>query len=212
MKTKLKLLCGVLCLALLFTACGGAGTQVPSETSSGSQTPSETPAPESADTVPEAESPTVIEGEFTIAGGAEADALDGTVFGPGTVLNAADCAIMLCYDLEADDTGVAEEKLNSWAEANGYALGTQSGEGLRVYAITGNYDTVSAVVLGEEGSFRIGVDAGEKGQTRRFAQKNILWTAEDVTGWVVSYVVQQDYYEEDGEQYPCFVMGLAPAD
>lgn len=214
MKKKLKVLCGALCLTLLLTACGGTGTQTPSETPAPAetQTPSETPAPKPADTVPEAESPAVIEGEYTIAGGNEADALDGTVFGPGTVLNAVDCAIMLSYELEADDGGAAEEKLNSWAEANGCVPVTQSGEGLHVYAIMGYDDMIGAVVLGEEDSFRIGVEAGEQGQTRRFAQKNILWTAEDVTGWEVSYVVRQDYYEEDGEQYPCFTMGLVPVE
>lgn len=206
---KTKLLCGALCLALLLTACGGkTGDQAPSD----AQTPTGAQTSEPTDTVPEAGTPAVIEGEFTVNGGDEAKALEGAILGPGAVLNAADCAIMLSYELEADDGGAAEEKLNSWAEANGCVPVTQSGEGLRVYAIMGYDDMIGAVVLGEEDSFRIGVEAGEQGQTRRFAQKNILWTAEGVTGWEVLYLDEQDYYEENGEQYPCFVMGLVPAE
>lgn len=214
MKTKLKLLCGALSLALLLTACGGkteaqapSGTQAPSE----AQTQPEGRTPEPADAAPE-EEPRVLEGEVTVTGGDEAKALEGAILGPGAALNTAGCAIMLSYELEADDGGAAEEKLNSWAEANGCVPVTRSGEGLRVYAIMGYDDMIGAVVLGEEDSFRIGVEAGRQGQTRRFAQKNIIWTAEGVKGWEVLYLDEQDYYEENGEQYPCFVMGLVPAE
>lgn len=196
MKEKSKPLCGALCLALLLTACGGAGTPAPSETPapSGTRTPSETSDPGPADTAPGAE-PAGLEEEVTIAGGDEAEALEGAIIGPGMVLNSAECAIMLSYELETDDVDAAAEKIGVWAEANGYVPAIQSGGGSHIYAVVpwGDGGGVSAVVLGEEGAFQLGVEAGKQGQARRFAQKNILWTVEDVTRWEVLYLDEQDY-------------------
>lgn len=210
MKTKLKLLCGALSLSLLLTACGGsAGTQP--QAPSGGQVSSEGQTPGPADAAPEDE-PKVLGGDVTVAGGAEAEALDGVILEPGTVLNATDCAIMLTYIPEADDEGAAEELINAWGEANGYASIMQQGVGTHIYAV-GRYDgKVSAIVLGEEGSFQLGAEAEKQGQSRRFAQKNIIWTVEGVSGWKVLVVEEQDYYEEGGEQHPCYMIALAPAD
>lgn len=211
---KPKLLCGILSLVLLLTACGGkTGTQAPSGSQgpSESQTPSGSQAQEPADTPPE-EKPTVLGGDVTITGGAEAEALTGAILEPGTVLNAANCAFMLTYVPETDDEEAAEEIINGWGEANGYVPITQQGEGTHIYAVGRYDDKASAIVLGEEDTFRLGVEAGQQGQTRRFAQQNIIWTAEDVKGWKVLVVDEQDYYEENGEQYPCYMMALAPAD
>lgn len=208
MKTKLKLLCGALSLSLLLTACGGkAGT--PAQTPSEGQPPSGSQAPEGAGAVPEDE-PMVLGGAVTVTGGAEAEALDGAILEPGTVLTAAECAIMLTYIPETDDEGAAEEIINGWGEANGYRSITQQGEGTHIYAVGRYDDKVSAIALGEEGSFRLGAEAEQQGQTRRFAQKNIIWTAEGVKGWKVLVVDEQDYYEDNGEQYPCYTIALGP--
>lgn len=210
MKTKLKLLCGALSLALLLTACGNkAGTPAPS----GSQTPSESQTPsgsQAPDPAPE-EEPRVLGGNVTITGSAEAEALTDAILEPGTVLNAANCAFMLTYIPETDDEDAAEETITGWGEVNGYVPITQQGDGTHIYAVGLYDDKVSAVVLGEEGTFQPGVEAGQQGQTRRFAQQNIIWTAENVNGWKVLVVDEQDYYEENGEQYPCYMMALAPA-
>lgn len=208
MKTKLKLLCGALSLSLLLAACGGAGTQA--QTPSGSQTPSRSQTSEGAGTVPEDE-PTVLGGDVTVTGGAEAEALNGAILEPGTVLNAVECAIMLTYIPETDDEGAAEEIINGWGEANGYVPITQQGAGTHIYAIGRYDDKVSAIVLGEEDSFRLGVEAERQGQSRRFAQKNIIWTADGVKGWEILVVDEQDYYEQDGGQYPCYMIALVPA-
>lgn len=208
MKTKLKLLCGVLSLSLLLAACGGkSGTQpqAPSEASPGSQ------APGPADIVPEDE-PKVLRGDVTVTGGAGAEALDSVILEPGTVLNAVECAIMLTYIPETDDEGAAEETVNGWGEANGYTSITQQGSGTHIYAVGRYDDKVAAIVLGEEGTFRLGVEADKQGQARRFAQKNIVWTAEGVEGWKVLVVDEQDYYEENGEQFPCYMVALIPSD
>lgn len=208
MKTKLKLLCGALSLSLLLTACGGktgAGAQTPSQ----GQTPSGNPVSEGANTAPEDE-PVVLGGDVTVTGGAEAEALNGVILEPDTVLNAAECAIMLTYIPEADDEETAEEIINGWGEANGYMPITQQGSATRIYAIGRYDDRVSAIVLGEEGSFQLGVEADRQGQTRRFAQKNIIWNADGVRGWQVLVVDEQDYYEENGEQYPCYMIALLP--
>lgn len=208
MKTKLKLLCGALSLLLLLTACGGnAGTQPQSP--SGGQTPSEGQAPDPAGAVPE-DGPVVLGGDVTVTGGAEAESLNGVILEPGTVLNAAECAIMLTYIPETDDEEAAEEVINGWGEANGYMSITQQGAGTHIYAIGRYDDKVSAIVLGEEGSFQLGVEADQQGQTRRFAQKNIIWTADGVKGWEVLVVDEQDYYEENGAQYPCYMIALGP--
>lgn len=214
MKTKLKLLCGALSLALLLTACGNktgtpasSGNQGPSE----GQTPSGNQTPEPVDTVPEG-GPTVLSGEVAVTGGAEAEALIDAILEPGTVLNANGCAFMLTYVPETDDEQAAEETISGWGEANGYMPITQQGEGTHIYAVGRYDDKVSAIVLGEEGTFQFGVEAGQQGQTRRFAQKNIIWTVEDVKGWKVLEIDEQDYYEDNGQQYPCYMMALAPAD
>lgn len=206
MKTKLKLLCGALSLFLLLTACGGkTGTQTPPE----NQTPPSNQAPEGTNPAPEDE-PIVLSGDVTIAGGTEAEALDGAILEPGTVLNTTKCAIMLTYIPETDDEGAAEELINGWGEANGYKSITQQGEGTHIYAVGRYDDKVSAIVLGEEGTFQLGVESEQQGQTRRFAQKNIIWSADGVTGWKVLAVEEQDYYEENGEQYPCYMLPLIP--
>ena len=194
MKTKLKLLCGALSLSLLFTACGGK---------------QESPAQDPAGAVPE-NGPTVLGGDVTVTGGAGAEALNGVTLEPGTVLNATECAIMLTYIPETDDEGAAEEIVNGWGEANGYMPITQQGAGTHIYAVGRYDDKVSAVVLGEEESFRIGAEAEKQGQTRRFAQKNIIWNADGVSGWQVLVVDEQDYYEENGGQYPCYMIALLP--
>ena len=214
MKTKLKLLCGALSLTLLLTACGNkTGTQAPSgnQTPSESQTSSGSQTPEPEDTVPD-EEPTVLGGDITITSSAEAEALTDAILEPGTVLNASNCAFILTYVPETDDEAAVEEIINGWGEANGYVLITQQGEGSHIYAVGRYDDKVSAIVLGEEGTFHLGVEAGQQGQTRRFAQQNIIWTVENVNGWKVLVVDEQDYYEENGEQYPCYMMALAPAD
>ena len=208
MKTKLKLLCGALSLSLLLTACGGkTGTQA--QTPSEGQTPSGSQVPAGADAAPQDE-PLVLGGDVTVTGGVEAEALNGVILEPGTVLNAAECAIMLTYIPETDDEGAAEVIINGWGEANGYMSIAQQGSGTHIYAI-GRYDNkVSAIVLGEEGTFQLGVEAEQQGQTRRFAQKNIIWNADGVSGWQVLVVDEQDYYEENGEQYPCYMIALLP--
>lgn len=202
MKTKRKLLCGALSISLLFTACGGkTGTQA--------QPPAGGQAPGTVDTAPEDE-PVVLGGDVAVTGGAEAEALNGVILEPGTVLNSAECAIMLTYIPETDDEGAAEEIINGWGEANGYMPITQQGSGAHIYAVGRYDDKVSAIVLGEEGTFRLGVEADQQGQTRRFAQKNIIWNADGVGGWQVLVVDEQDYYEENGEQYPCYMVALLP--
>ena len=206
MKTKLNLLCGVLSLSLLLTACGGkTGTQAPSEgqTPSGSQVSDGTGAASD-------DGPVVLGGDVTVTGGVEAEALNGVILEPGTVLNADKCAIMLTYIPETDDEGTAEDIINGWGEANGYMPITQQGAGAHIYAIGRYDDKVSAVVLGEEGTFQLGVEANQQGQTRRFAQKNIIWNADGIRGWQVLVVDEQDYYEENGEQCPCYMIALLP--
>lgn len=209
MKTKLKLLCGALSLTLLLAACGGkAATQA--QTPSTGQVPSGVQVPGPADAAP-GDTPTVLGGNVTVTGGAEAENLNGVILEPGTVLNAAGCAIMLTYIPETDDEAAAEETVNGWAEANGYMPITQQGDGTHIYAVGRYDDKVGAIVLGEDGTYQFGVEADRQGQTRRFAQKNIIWTAEGVTGWQVLVVDEQDYYEENDEQYPCYMIALAPA-
>ncbi len=185
MKKNALLLCAVLSLALLLTACGGeSGTKAPE--------------------VPEA----------TVTGGEEVEALKDTTLAPGTVLESKECAVMVSYLLASDDEEAAMATVEGWAAANGYEPIGAQGEGSKIYAASVWPDGggVTAVVLGEEDTFRLGVLAGEEGQTRRFAQKNILWTAEDVKAWQVDNVEEQDYYEEDGKQYPCYLMYLTPAE
>lgn len=46
---------------------------------------------------------------------------------------------------------------------------------------------------------------------RRFAQTNVMWKADDWDYWQVYEVSEQDYYEENGERYPCFAVILVPA-
>jgi len=182
-KKNLKLL--ALSLALLLTACGGGGQ-----------------------TEPKTE-------EVAVKSGEEVEALADTTMKAGTVLNASDCAIMVDYRFPAQE-GVSEEemleKVAALAEANGYAPIGQQGEGTKVYASMGDGEGgAHAVTLGEDGSFRTGVLAGEQGTTRRFAQKNIIWTGEDGKDWKIDNVSEEDYYEEDGKQFPCYMIQLTPA-
>lgn len=144
----------------------------------------------------------------------EAEALEGTSLESGTVLISDNCAIRLIYDLIMDDVDAAEEKVNGWAKANGYVhvSEAQQDEETPIYvtACGGNF-AVAAVVRGE-GNFRSGVEAGNEGVKWRYYQKNVLWTVEDVTGWKILEVREMDHYEENGQQYPCYVMTLMVED
>lgn len=154
--------------------------------------------------------------------GSEADQLRlmaGARLESGSRLEVKDCAIMMEYHFHRGDWG--EEPLpvdevvkraNDTAKANGYTLIGQVGQGSKVYAQMYTWeDGVALSALGEDGTFRIGTLAAEQGMNRRFAQTNVIWNGDGWDSWRVYSVSEQDYYEENGEQRPCFAVILIPA-
>lgn len=104
------------------------------------------------------------------------------------------------------------QRANDTAKANGYTPIGQVGQGSKVYAQMHTWeDGVALSALGEDGTFRIGTMAAEQGMNRRFAQTNVIWNGDGWDHWRVYSVSEQDYYEENGEQHPCFDIVLIPA-
>lgn len=135
-------------------------------------------------------------------------ALGAPQFAGGDIINTADCALMVAYEYPNPD-GTQESldalmaAIGETAAEMGYVPIVNSGEGDRVYALIPNETySIIAIVLGEPDSLHPSVLSGG---TRRFAKTNVLWPApEGCTGWNVEFVEEQDYYEEDGVQYPCY--------
>lgn len=155
-------------------------------------------------------------------GGGEADRvrlMAGARLESGAKLEVKDCAIMMEYHFHRGDWG--EEPLpvdevvkraNDTAKANGYTPIGQVGQGSKVYAQMHTWeDGVALSALGEDGTFRIGTMAAEQGMNRRFAQTNVIWNGDGWDHWRVYSVSEQDYYEENGQQRPCFDIVLIPA-
>lgn len=155
-------------------------------------------------------------------GGSEADQLRlmaGARISSGSRLEVKDCAIIVEYhfhrgDWEEEPLPVDEvvKRANDTAKANGYTPIGQVGQGSKVYAQMYTWeDGVALSALGEDGTFRIGTMAAEQGMNRRFAQTNVIWKGDGWDSWNVYSVEEQDYYEENGEQHPCFDIVLIPA-
>lgn len=157
-----------------------------------------------------------------VMSGGEADRvrlMAGTRLESGSKLEVKDCAIMMEYHFHRGDWG--EEPLpvdevvkraNDTAKANGYTPIGQVGQGSKVYAQMYTWeDGVALSALGEDGTFRIGTMAAEQGMNRRFAQTNVIWNGDGWDHWRVYSVEEQDYYEENGQQHPCFDIVLIPA-
>lgn len=143
----------------------------------------------------------------------------GTRLESGSRLEVKDCAVIVEYhfhrgDWEEDLLPVDEvvKRANATAKANGYAPIGQVGQGSKVYAQMEPWDDgVALVALGEDGTFRVGAMAAEQGMNRRFAQTNVIWNGDGWGNWMVYSVDEQDYYEENGQQHPCFDIVLVPA-
>lgn len=143
----------------------------------------------------------------------------GAVQPGGSTLEVKDCAVMIEYHFHTGDWNDSDalpisevvKRAEETAKANGYAPITAVGEGSKIYAAMEPWeDGVALVALGEDGTFKLCAQAAAAGQNRRAAQKYILWDAEDWDGWRVYSVEEQDYYEENGQQYPCFSIVLIP--
>jgi len=144
----------------------------------------------------------------------------GAFMHEGSRMEFQDCAVMVQYHLHTTDwpeegeLSIDEllERAKAIAKDNGYVPLEEAGKGSKLYAMGEPWaDGVSLVVLGEEGTFRPGVLAAEEGMTRRFAKTNIVWGFEDDRNWRVYEVEEQDYYTENGEDHPCFLITLLPA-
>lgn len=141
-------------------------------------------------------------------------ALGAPQFEGGAVINTQDCALMIAYAYHNDE-GTQESldalmaRIDSQAAEVGYVPIVNSGEGDNVYALMPNdLSGVTAIVLGEADTLCPGVLSGG---TRRFAKTNVLWPApEGCSGWNVAFIEEQDYYEENGAQYPCYYALLTP--
>lgn len=155
-------------------------------------------------------------------GGSEADQvrlMAGARLESGAKLAVKDCAIIVQYHFHRGDWGeelltVDEvvKRANDAAKANGYVPIGQVGQGSKVYAQMYTWeDGVALSALGEDGTFRIGTMAAEQGMNRRFAQTNVIWNGDGWDHWRVYSVSEQDYYEENGQQRPCFDIVLIPA-
>jgi len=212
MKKRLLSIQLALVMMMAMVACGSETEskispeiQAPLET----QTQMESTMPKATDTSPE-EKTSVPEGAIVVNGRDEMEALEGTILKSGTVLIADNCAIRVVYDLIMDDVDAAEETVNGWAEANGYVhmSEAQQGEETHIYVTARGGNFVVAAVQSEEGNFRSGVEASTKGENWRYYQKIVLWTVETVTDWKAIEVREVDYYEENGQQYPCYVLTL----
>lgn len=206
MRKKL-LLSALLCLCVaLFAACGGQP-----ENGGASQSGSQAPAAGSQDT----QAPGASTGGEEASEAGRIEALAGTTLAGGSTLETAECAVMTSYYFENPDGTQAsldalQEQIEAYAQENGYVPVVTSGEGDKVYSVMPNeLDGLSVVVLGESDSLKPGV---ESEGTRRFAQRNVLWQPLNGSeAWQVLSVEQQDYYEENGVQYPCYFMILAQA-
>lgn len=153
--------------------------------------------------------------------GSEADQLRlmaGARLESGSKLEVKDCAIMMEYHFhignweEEPPIDEVVKRANDTAKANGYVPIGQVGQGSKVYAQMYTWeDGVALSALGEDGTFRIGTMAAEQGMNRRFAQTNVIWNGDGWDHWRVYSVSEQDYYEENGEQRPCFDIVLVPA-
>ena len=144
----------------------------------------------------------------------QVQALAAPQFVGGDVIATQDCALMIAYSYyNTEGTPEALEALmasiDETAASVGYVPIANSGEGSNVYALMpDDQGNVTAVVLGEADSLCPGVLSGGN---RRFAKVNTIWPApEGWAGWNVSFVEEQDYYEENGAQYPCYYALLTP--
>lgn len=142
----------------------------------------------------------------------QVEALEGTTLIGGVSLETSECAVMVTYYCENTDKteesmNSLQEKIEQYAEEQGYVPVVNSGEGDRVYALQPNdLDGFTVIVLGETDSLKPGV---ESGGTRRFAQRNVIWQSlGEGTAWQVISVEKQDHYEEDGTEYPCYLIVL----
>lgn len=166
----------------------------------------------------------------------EVGALTGTTLPGSFMLETSGCAVMVGYLYENPDGTQAsmdalEAQLTTWAEDNGKVPAAVSDVGESVYylvpsaedngtapvAVSGvgeniyylmpsDLERYTVLVLGEEGSLKPGVQSGG---ARRFARCNrLLPPMNGGTEWHVSAVEEQDYYEEDGVQYPCYFIWL----
>lgn len=153
--------------------------------------------------------------------GSEADQvrlMAGARLESGSKLEMKDCAVIVEYHFHTGDWGEEElpmdevvNRANDTAKANGYVPIGQVGQGSKVYAQSEPWeDGVSLVALGEDGTFRSGALAAEQGMNRRFAQTNVIWNGDGWDRWIVYSVVEADYYEENGQQHPCFEVVLVP--
>lgn len=193
---KMVLLCSVVCMmAALLTGCGSSGSE-------GSK------AQEGAD------QSVAANDEILDAEGIEA--LAGSTLAGGSVLETKEAAVMLnYYYTNTDGTQESLDKLQSeieaCAESAGYVPIVNSGEGDKVYAIVADgLNGFNVVVLGETDSLKPGVQSEG---SRRFALRYNVWEPlGDAADWKVASVEEQDYYEEDGEQYPCYLILLTDAE
>jgi len=137
----------------------------------------------------------------------------------GDTLELDDCAIIISYHFHTGDWPEDGElpidevvkRAEEIARANGCVPIGEEGKGSKIYSMSEPWeDGVSLVVLGEDGTFHPGVEAAKEGVTRRYAQKYVLWDAESWEYWRVYEVQEADYYEEDGENHPCFQVTLLP--
>jgi len=138
----------------------------------------------------------------------------------GSRLEFENCAVMVSYhfhpwdwpddgDLPMDEV---VKRAAAPAEANGYVPMKQAGQDTKIYFMSELWaDGVALTVLGEEGTFRAGIEAAKEGMNRRFAKTNIVMGLEDDRLWRVYEVEEQDHYEENGEDRPCFMVTLLPA-
>lgn len=184
MKKFLAVICLCCLMLVMLTACGGSSE----------------PA---AETVAEPVAEPAV--DFGNLGAQDVAALTGTFIPGGTTLQTNECAIMLSYIYH----GASQEEIESYAQDAGYVPIATSGEGEKVYALMPGEDSFTAVVLGEADTLHPSV---ESGGSRRFAERYVLWETLSGADWKVDFVEEQDYYELDGNQYPCYMIGMSAAE
>lgn len=194
---KLVLLCSVFCMmTVLLTGCGDNSGKGNSDAQEGTV--------QSGDVDNETNEAERIE------------AMAGTTLAGGSALETTEVAVMLnYYYTNTDGTQESLDKLQSeveaYAESVGYVPVVNSGEGDKVYAIMADdLNGLNVVVLGEADSLKPGVQSEG---SRRFALRYNVWEPlGDSTDWKVASVEEQDYYEEDGVQHPCYLISLTDAE
>ena len=193
------LLC--LCAALL-AGCGG--TEDPEDTTT--QDPAEEEVQTPAENTPDSGGPLAPEA---------VEALSGGTLPGGFTLETQDCAVIVSYIYECQDSSqeamdALEAEITAYADGIGYSLMTAAGETGLVYALNPyGESSYLAVALGAEDSLHPGE---ESGGSRRFAQHYDLWAPLTGSDWQVLSVEEQDYYVEDGAEYPCYLLTLTAAE